>query len=192
MRVDQLVSVTGPEDRRWFETYKVRRQPNLLISTAMDDNMRIACSTLLVLLFMFAVAIAPSAHARELSQEQHCLALAMYWEARGEGREGMEAVGWTVLNRAHNEQFPSTLCGVVQQGGEKPPCQFSWWCDGKSDRPRDADLWEQAQAVAVSLDTDPPTDPTKGALFFHNSSIAVPWKKPRERTARIGSHIFYR
>jgi hypothetical protein len=36
---------------------------------------------------------APDAEAR------HCMALAMYWEARGEGREGMLAVGSVVLNR---------------------------------------------------------------------------------------------
>ena len=37
-----------------------------------------------------------------------------------------------------------------------------------------------------------PPDRTRGALFFHNASIATPWLRQRERTVRIGQHIFYR
>ena len=124
--------------------------------------------------------------------EQQCLALNLYWEARGEGRAGMLAVGWTVLNRVNSPQFPATVCGVVYQGGERPPCQFSWWCDGKSDRPREQHSWTAAVKVSSELLRRPPPDPTKGALFYHNTSIRSPWKRPREQTARIGRHIFYR
>ena len=59
-------------------------------------------------------------------ESQHCLALAMYWEARGEGRQGMLAVGSVVLNRVRDQRFPNSVCGVVYEGGEKPPCQFSF------------------------------------------------------------------
>ena len=86
---------------------------------------------------ILASQFANDASARSLHEEQQCLALAMYWEARGEGRHGMIAVGWTILNRAKSENFPATPCVVVYQGGERSPCQFSWWCDGKSDQPRD-------------------------------------------------------
>ena len=130
---------------------------------------------------------------KRLMKEQHyCLALAIYWEARGEPEKGKLAVGWTIINRERSPEFPSTVCGVVFDGGESPPCQFSWWCDGKSDRPRDRESWIRSQVLAARLLTDPPPDPTRGALFFHSTSIAVPWKRPRTRTARIGNHIFYR
>ena len=54
---------------------------------------------------MIAVAIigivAPlyvsNVNAQTLKEEQNCLALSIYWEARGEIRRGMIAVGWTVL-----------------------------------------------------------------------------------------------
>jgi len=121
---------------------------------------------------------------------QRCVALAMYWEARGEGRKGMLAVGSVVLNRVDDQRFPDTACGVVYQGGETPPCQFSWWCDGKSDRPTQQAAWNKSLTLARELLLTRPTDPTQGALFFHNTSIDAPWR--RERTARIGSHIFYR
>ncbi|HEX5420243.1 MAG TPA: cell wall hydrolase [Gammaproteobacteria bacterium] len=114
----------------------------------------------------------------------------MYWEARGEGRRGMIAVGWTVLNRVKNPLFPSTPCAVIHQGGERPPCQFSYWCDGKSDRPRDLPSWRSALKIAAKLLSHPPPDPTGGALYFHNRSVRTP--RHHVRTARIGAHVFYR
>jgi len=145
-----------------------------------------------VVLFFAATLHAEHAGARRLEQEHRCLALALYWEARGETRDGMIAVGWTILNRTQSPEFPATPCGVIFQGGERPPCQFSWWCDGKSDRPRDRDSWIRARLVAAELLMDPPPDPTGRALFYHSTSIRVPWKRKRTRTVRIGHHIFYR
>lgn len=123
-------------------------------------------------------------------ESQRCLALAMYFEARGEGRRGMTAVGSVVLNRVADARFPDTACSVVHQGGETPPCQFSWWCDGKSDMPADRGLWASSLLLAEEMLTDRPDDPTRGALFFHNTSVSSPWR--RTRTARIGNHVFYR
>ncbi|MGH8221758.1 MAG: cell wall hydrolase [Woeseiaceae bacterium] len=127
-----------------------------------------------------------------IRHQQECMALAMYWEARGEGRRGMEAVGWTIRNRVHSPHFPSTPCEVVYEGGERPGCQFSWYCDGKSDRPRDRDSWQHAMLIAGDLLTRPGADPTGGALFFHASGIRTPWHRNRPRAAQIGGHVFYR
>jgi N-acetylmuramoyl-L-alanine amidase len=123
-------------------------------------------------------------------QSQRCLAMVLYWEARGEGRQGMVAVGSVVMNRVADHRFPDSVCAVVYQGGESPPCQFSWWCDGKSDYPSQRQSWVKATNVANNLLTARPKDPTDGALFFHNTSIRNPWD--RNLTARIGNHIFYR
>ena len=125
-------------------------------------------------------------------RQQECLALAMDWEARGEGRRGMEAVGWTVLNRVESPQFPSTPCAVVYQGGERPGCQFSWYCDGKSDRPRDQDSWRLALRTAGDLLAGPGSDPTGGALYFHAAGAGTSWHRTLRRTARVGGHVFYR
>ena len=126
------------------------------------------------------------------AEELRCMALSMYWEARSEGEEGMVAVGSVVLNRIASPDFPNSVCGVVFEGGETPPCQFSWWCDGTSDRPTETQLWTLANAVATRLLTDAPADPTNGALFFHSTGIDVPWRVPRTRTARIRGHVYYR
>lgn len=97
--------------------------------------------THLAILLMISIATGcasvPSEHIDPKAQQ--CLALAMYWEARGEGRRGMVAVGSVVLNRVADNRFPNTLCAFVHQGGEIPPCQFSWWCDCKSDKHADSD-----------------------------------------------------
>jgi spore germination cell wall hydrolase CwlJ-like protein len=123
---------------------------------------------------------------------EHCLALTMYWEAKSEGPDGMRAVAAVVMNRVAHPEFPDTVCGVVKQGGERPPCQFSWWCDGRSDRPVDARAWATATQIAERILRAPPSDVTGGALFFHNTSIETPWVRQRQRTVQIGRHVFYR
>lgn len=128
----------------------------------------------------------------DTASEQHCLALAAYWEAKAEGQLGMHAVAAVVMNRVAHPEFPDNVCDVVKQGGETPPCQFSWWCDGKSDRPREPEPWALAQRIAAEVLAGAPHDVTEGALFFHNTDIAEPWRVARTRTVQIGRHIFYR
>jgi len=143
-----------------------------------------------VLLTTAAIGRADDVDGSSSTAEQHCLALTMYWEARGEGPEGMTAVGWTVLNRVRSKDFPNTPCEVIHQGGERPPCEFSWWCDGRSDRPRESRSWQTALTVAAQLVSDPPQDPTHGALYFHSTRTKAAFKGAP--TARIGQHLFYR
>jgi spore germination cell wall hydrolase CwlJ-like protein len=123
-------------------------------------------------------------------EQQQCMALNMYWEARGEGSAGMIAVGWTVLNRMRSRRFPSTPCDVTFEGGQRRGCEFSWWCDGKSDRPRDTRSWRLALHLAEQMLIAPPPDPTGGALYYHSTSIRRPWDYTR--TTQIGRHVFYR
>ncbi len=158
------------------------------LDPARSMGLRLSLLALVVLAPLFSAG----AGARTVAEEHSCLALSIYWEARGEQRAGMYAVGWVVLNRVASREFPATLCDVVRQGGERPPCQFSWWCDGKSDRPRDRASWTTAQLIAATLLSKPPPDPTKGALFFHSVDVRVPWRKARNKTAEIGRHVFYR
>lgn len=162
---------------------------DVTISTCDTTRHVIKTITLLLVLASFGDN---SAGATSMQNAQSCLALSLYWEARGEGRPGMVAVGWTILNRVEHEEFPSTTCAVVRQGGEQPPCQFSWWCDGRSDRPREQKSWKLAQNIASELLHDPPPDPTDGSLFFHRANVKPSWARSRVRTARIGTHVFYR
>ena len=104
----------------------------------------------------------------------------------------MVAVGWVILNRRNDSSFPATVCGVVRDGGENPPCQFSYWCDGHTDSPKQNHAWSLAREIAVQLLTAPPDDPTHGALFYHSIDSSPSWTREHRRTAQIGHHIFYR
>jgi len=124
--------------------------------------------------------------------EAECLALAMYFEARAEGREGMRAVGHVILNRREDPRFPSGVCSVVQEGGPGRGCQFSWYCDGRSDVPTHRRSWRIGGALAYQLLAGRLEDTTGGALFYHATWIDVPWKRERTKTRVIGQHAFYR
>ena len=132
-------------------------------------------------------AIAWPLKAEPLSDAVRVMALNMYHEARGEGRKGMVAVGWVVLNRMADPAYPDTIREVVYQG-----CQFSWVCDGRSDRPRDGRAWRKAVKLAAEMLNDPMSDPTRGALWYHATWVKRPnLGSPVTTVARIGRHVFY-
>lgn len=123
--------------------------------------------------------------------EFQCLAQALYFEARGEGIKGQAAVGEVILNRAESGAFPGSICGVVNQGNGNG-CQFSYTCDGRSDRIGDQGAWMTAGKIARALIDGAPRQLTDGATYFHSPSVRPAWSRRFERTAQIGRHIFYR
>ena len=149
----------------------------------------------LALLSMIAPLTTAPAQAKDVDAKAlRCLALTLYWEAEGEGREGMAAVAAVVLNRVHSKRFPNSVCAVVKQGGEteRYRCQFSWWCDGKSDWPQNSRIWRQAEQVARKALSKKLKDPTSGSLYYHHTAILPKWRRALEMTAVIGRHAFYR
>ena len=136
-----------------------------------------------------------------------CLALNIYHEARGEEKLSRYAVAWVTMNRVKSNRFPDTVCEVVHQGrisrwhientGKVVPlrnqCQFSWWCDGKSDEVHELKAFEDAREIAIDVLLDKTkADPTKGSLWYHADYVNPNWSSSYHRVARIGSHIFYR
>ena len=119
-----------------------------------------------------------------------CLVQTIYHEARGEGEEGMAAVGWVVLNRRASVAYPDTVCGVVRQADDLGRCQFSWFCDGRSDALAQDDARREAEAVADALLAGA-DDPTNGATSFHAARVRPAWADELTETARIGAHVFY-
>jgi spore germination cell wall hydrolase CwlJ-like protein len=123
----------------------------------------------------------------------NCLALNVYHEARSEPEEGQLAVAAVTLNRVRSEDFPDSVCGVVKQGGEQlHRCQFSWWCDGKSDRPTEAKAWNNAKRISRLALLGMTDDPTNDALYYHASYVQPRWSRKMQQTARIDQHLFYR
>ena len=131
-----------------------------------------------------------------------CLALNTYHEAKNQSMIGQIATAQVVMNRVADSRYPNTVCEVVKQGpkykGSDVPvrhkCQFSWFCDGKSDEPkRDSEAWFKAQDYArIVLSGRIALDVTEGATHYHATYVRPSWAKTKTRTTRIESHIFYR
>jgi spore germination cell wall hydrolase CwlJ-like protein len=122
-----------------------------------------------------------------------CLAEAIYFESRGEPIEGQVAVAEVVLNRVDDRQFPKTVCGVTNQGvGSGRGCQFSYACDGLSDRMKSAVARERSEKLAALMLEGQPRTITDGATYFHTRAVRPDWSRRFTRTAAIGHHLFYR
>lgn len=132
--------------------------------------------------------------AGDVDRELECLALNVYWEARGEPMSGKLAVAAVTINRAADPAFPASLCGVVRQGAGRGrgQCQFSWACDRSTDRPRDRSAWAAARAVAFEALFANEEDPTDGATYFHATRVRPQWTRAMVKVGRIGSHVYYR
>ena len=135
-----------------------------------------------------------------------CLALNTYHEAKNQSMIGQIAVAEVVMNRVQDKRFPNSVCEVVKQGPTRPSwedpkkeypikhrCQFSWYCDGKSDIPNNEKAWKKAQDYAyLVLYNRIAIDVTEGATHYHATYVKPSWARTKTRTTRIESHIFYR
>ena len=155
-----------------------------------------------VLLFVANVAQAQQKDVitQELYPEHYCLALNIYYEARGSNLADKAAVADVVLNRVKDTRYPNTVCEVVKQGLQhadgsmkRNKCQFSWYCDGKSDNPLDKDRWFEAQMIAWGIvELNKYRGITEGATHYHATYVSPRWAKSLQIVGRIGAHIFYR
>ncbi|MEM7178092.1 MAG: cell wall hydrolase [Pseudomonadota bacterium] len=129
----------------------------------------------------------------ERSAEWACLTEALYFEARGETLMGQIAVAEVILNRVDSSKYPSTVCGVVHQGEKSGRgCQFSYRCDGLSDKMHEKGARERVGKVAWVMLQGKPRILTGEATHYHTSAVRPKWSKKLMKTARIGDHLFYR
>lgn len=112
-----------------------------------------------------------------------CLSTALYYEARGEGADGMAAVAQVILNRSRHPAFPGSVCGVIYQ-----PSQFSFV--GARNRAPSGRLWEQARDIAERALSGHVMDRVGTATHFHATRVRPSWPGMR-RVATIGQHVFY-
>lgn len=128
---------------------------------------------------------------KAMDSELACLARTVYFESRGLPRKDQAAVAHVVLNRVAHRDYPDTICDVVTDGGPRAPCQFSWYCDGRSDVPRHRGEYATSVDVARNVLAGDIDDPTDGSNMFHNTSVKPRWSRVAELRARIGRHLFY-
>lgn len=135
-----------------------------------------------------------------------CMALNIYHEARNQSIAGQVAVALVVINRVKDERYPNTVCDVILQGPHRRhwkdktrmipvrhKCQFSWYCDGKSDKVKDIQAYKTAEDISnVVIGTNGTFDFTSGATHYHTINVYPEWADTKTRTTRIEDHIFYR
>jgi spore germination cell wall hydrolase CwlJ-like protein len=121
-----------------------------------------------------------------------CMARSIYWEAKGKSTTDMEAVASVVMNRLGHEGFPDTVCAVVKQGSETRNCQFSWWCDGRSDQVEEESQYAIAKEIARKALNKQLNDRTHGAMYFHDRNVKPAWARKYIKTTETSMFLFYK
>lgn len=126
------------------------------------------------------------------------VAIRTVWgEARGEGPDGMAAVGHVLLNRLNSGRWGPTLGSVCWW-----PYQFSCWNYGDPNRLKILNMPDTAAelvgptAAFLKAQSDnalnPKTDPTNGATHYYAINISPPaWTKGATKTLVLGRQVFY-
>ena len=130
-----------------------------------------------------------------------CLALNVYHEAKNQSLSGQIAVAEVVMNRVDDPRYPNNVCDVVKQGLTykwnpgfpiRNKCQFSWYCDGKSDVAKQKDAWEEALSVSKGVYHGYLNAYLEGATHYHAYYVNPSWAETKTYITRIDDHIFYR
>jgi len=139
-----------------------------------------------------AMVMSQSASADARLEDLECLAKNIYFEGRNQPWVGQVAIAQVTLNRVKSLTFPNTICEVVQQK-KRQICQFSWYCDGKSDQPKDIKDYNKATEVAIQVYSRTIPDVTEGSLWYHATYIRRPfWAYSMKEMVKINEHIFYK
>lgn len=141
----------------------------------------LAISILILVTFVTIKAAKAEPH-KCVSADCKAVAQAVYFEARGEGYKGMQAVANVIMNRTKTR-------GISPRAVVRQPHQFSYRTR------RDLSMREQAEAqrahdIAYKATSGKLKDITNGATFFRTVSSGS-WKGLK-RTVRIGSHHFFK
>jgi N-acetylmuramoyl-L-alanine amidase len=155
-----------------------------------------------VFLFALTALISLSTHAEEYSNEDITwITKNVYFEARNQGVAGQLAVAMVTINRIEDSRFPNNAKEVVTQGYTyrngfpiRHKCQFSWYCDGKSDKIRDwKTFWKISKLVSTYVANRAIImDITEGATHYHADYVKPSWASTKEKTIEIEDHVFYR
>lgn len=126
-------------------------------------------------------------------QETECLAKNIYFEAGNEPVEGKLAVAQVTKNRVKSGRFANTYCGVIYQRNNNK-CQFSWTCDGRSDRIKAPALYSKAMKIAQDFlfRNKKSGIIDKDVYFYHANYVRPNWSNDLSEVTTIGSHVFYK
>ena len=146
-------------------------------------------------------AFSTKVNASDENGDIFCLAQNIYFESANQPLAGKIAVAQVVQNRVVHPSYPDTICDVVYdaQGltyasGDpiRNKCQFSWYCDGKSDVPEDSVTWEIALMTAKAVHWGEYGDITEGSTHYHATRVHPYWADSLTEVVTVDQHIFYK
>jgi len=71
-------------------------------------------------------------------------------------------------------------------------CQFSWYCDGRSDVIRNWEKFDDIMDISRAVMQGEYEDNTYGATYYHANYVRPSWSRVFTRVAMIDTHIFYK
>ena len=168
-------------------------------------------------LFFMVLAQAQTFDYNIISEEDepqaYCLAQNILFESSTEPLAGKISVALVVLNRVNDLRYPNTICEVIKEGPvyeswktRKDPnlkpeervfypirhrCQFSWFCDGKSDDIKPTENWYESQIVALQIMEGRYHDITEGATHYHATWVNPAWRHSLTFIGQVGDQLFY-
>tara|TARA_R110000822_G_scaffold154016_4_gene293461 strand:+ start:392 stop:946 length:555 start_codon:yes stop_codon:yes gene_type:complete len=149
----------------------------------------------------------------DIHGEFYCLAVNAYHEARGASFDEKIATSQVVMNRVDSKRYPHTICEVITEGPikeswktRKDPtleqedrvyyptrnrCQFSWYCDGRSDDVNNLDGWEDSVIAAYIVYMGFGEDMVNGATHYYAHKKVNPnWAATMVVTAKLDGHTY--
>lgn len=128
------------------------------------------------------------------SYDLEILARTLWGEARGEGKDGMEAVAATIMERVASPKWPDSVAAVCLQ-----PWQFSAWNKNDPNRAKlltinEANLhYRTALSVAKDAMEGKLSTSVSGANHYFADWINPPsWARSMDFVGKVGKHNFYR
>lgn len=131
----------------------------------------------------------------QLRQVQ-CLTEALWYEARGETKEGLKAVASVILNRSKSKQFKGSICDVVHQRK-----QFSYRNSYAAGKPIKISFKQHQEQTYTYISTlaknavvglfKPTLEPS--TVMYHADYVKPKWNfKLLSKEVKIGKHTFYK
>lgn len=112
-----------------------------------------------------------------------CLAVAIYFESRGERLEYQKKVGEVIMNRVDSKRYPNKICDVIKERR-----QFSFLWDNIPDVIEYNAAWDRSvEASRLVLLSDKRS--TKACHYAH-TNITNYWTIDY-KGVKHGNHIFY-
>ena len=70
-------------------------------------------------------------------------------------------------------------------------CQFSWYCDGKSDKVHEINVYNKIYVIAEEVLMGLHKDNTYGSTHYHANYVDPYWASSLRKVAYVDNHIFY-